>query len=799
MAGVKVSIGGDAQAAFAAFDGVAKKAESIADRIRNGFQQRIGQRLFDGLAVASAQIPSLLGKAITAASDMGEVTSKTGEVFQSSAAEMMAWAETSASAFGLSSSAALAAASDMGNLFRSMDMAPDKAAEMSRAMVELAADLASFNNTSIEDATEAIGAALRGEAEPIRRYGVLLNDATLKAEAMAKGLSDGKSTLDPATKALAAYNLILSKTATAQGDFTRTNTGLANSTRILQAQLGNAAVEFGTAFIPTLEKLAASLKQVDMQGAAQNVAAAASVIVNAIMTLAPAVKYVGGLYVGLKITSMIASIYAKAQAWKAETAAIAANTAALRGNAAAGAAAAASKSTVGGGAARGRAGGLGGMLASAGPLLAVTAAAALLEARLASLTKANEAMMTAFERGNAAVEKFNVGVIKGQVTSREEIKKATDAIYEEAQAIRDAAEAQLENTDDGETRAKLIRDTNVTIGILLRKAQALNGITNAQLEANAATKAAADAEQKQAAATAAASAKFKELRDAFRESQAKGDTPDLTGNAAQQLAALEQREKALRASLSQGRDMAPQELMEELEFGADSPQKTKDLETAIQLHELEKQRLKLTRELEESRSAATKIYTQEMNLLDAQLKGDEQRIASLKREAEIKEEIARLTDAGFDLDTARDYAGRLITAREAAEGVAKAREARGNAQDVIADAEAAVTGRTEERGIEKRAREISEQSGLGMEEATKMAENESSLEKLLALRQSAESGGQFQSTLGAVSDTQRIGAGGGAVASGIDIARQQADLQKQMVALLAEMKANMPDKPISDN
>ena len=43
------------------------------------------------------------------------------------------------------------------------------------------ADLASFHNTSPEEAIEAIGSAFRGEAEPMRKYGVLLDDASLSA------------------------------------------------------------------------------------------------------------------------------------------------------------------------------------------------------------------------------------------------------------------------------------------------------------------------------------------------------------------------------------------------------------------------------------------------------------------------------------------------------------------------------------------------------------------------------------------------------------------------------------------
>lgn len=137
---------------------------------------------------------------------------------------------------------------------------------MSKAIVELASDLASFNNTTIDDAIVAINAALRGESEPIRRYGVLLDDATLKAMAFSKGIYDGKGSLAPATRALSAYNVILNQTKTAQGDFARTSDGFANSQRILQAQIANATAGLGQGLLPTIQAITSALKDVDMQG-----------------------------------------------------------------------------------------------------------------------------------------------------------------------------------------------------------------------------------------------------------------------------------------------------------------------------------------------------------------------------------------------------------------------------------------------------------------------------------------------------------------------------------------------------
>ena len=128
--------------------------------------------------------------------------------------------------------------------------------------MKLASDLASFNNTSPEDAIQAIGAALRGEAEPIRRYGILLNDATLKNEALALGLiKTTKEALSPANKVLAAQSAIYKQTSDAQGDFARTSDGLANSQRILAANIEDVKITLGESLLPTILRVSDFVKR----------------------------------------------------------------------------------------------------------------------------------------------------------------------------------------------------------------------------------------------------------------------------------------------------------------------------------------------------------------------------------------------------------------------------------------------------------------------------------------------------------------------------------------------------------
>lgn len=193
--------------------------------------------------------------AIDAASDLAESQGKVNVVFGESAREVDEWSKTSATAFGLSRQAALEAAGTYGNLFQAFGIGREKATEMSTTLVGLAADLASFNNTSVDDAIQALRSGLSGETEPLKRFGIAISDARMRTELMAQGITNLGATLTPQQKSLAAYALIMKDSALAQGDFARTSDGLANQQRILEASLADASAEMGQKFLPIALKL----------------------------------------------------------------------------------------------------------------------------------------------------------------------------------------------------------------------------------------------------------------------------------------------------------------------------------------------------------------------------------------------------------------------------------------------------------------------------------------------------------------------------------------------------------------
>lgn len=203
----------------------------------------------------------VLGKRwVDTASDISESTSKLETVLGASSKQVEDFAMTSAKSIGQSRSATLEATSTFAAFFKNLGQSNDVSAKSSIAFTKLASDMASFNNTSPEEAIQALSAGLRGEAEPLRRYGVLLDDASLKAQAMKDGLiKTTKDALTPQNRALAAQSLIFAQTKTQQGDFARTSDGLANQQRTLAAQFSDVGAKIGEKLLPFATKAVTAL------------------------------------------------------------------------------------------------------------------------------------------------------------------------------------------------------------------------------------------------------------------------------------------------------------------------------------------------------------------------------------------------------------------------------------------------------------------------------------------------------------------------------------------------------------
>ena len=140
-------------------------------------------------------------------------------------------------------------------MFKSMGLTSDGAANMAKALTSLAYDMASFYNLKPEEAFLKLQSGITGEAEPLKRLGILINEATVKTYALKHGIGEQGKALTELEKVYARYFAILDQTKLAQGDLLRTGDSLTNVFRTIWNLIKQTGTEIGTAFLPAITEL----------------------------------------------------------------------------------------------------------------------------------------------------------------------------------------------------------------------------------------------------------------------------------------------------------------------------------------------------------------------------------------------------------------------------------------------------------------------------------------------------------------------------------------------------------------
>lgn len=210
----------------------------------------IGGLAAGGLIEGAAQIKDFLGEATEAASDLNETQNKANVIFGKQASLMDSWANGAAKNFGLSKAAALDYASQLGDMFTQLGNSGDQSAQLSQKVVQLAADLGSFNNLDTGDVLERIQAGFRGEYDSLQLLVPNINAARVQQEALADTGKKSASALTGQDKAAATLAIIMKDTSRAQGDFARTADQAANKSKSNAAQMEDLKAKIGQQLLP---------------------------------------------------------------------------------------------------------------------------------------------------------------------------------------------------------------------------------------------------------------------------------------------------------------------------------------------------------------------------------------------------------------------------------------------------------------------------------------------------------------------------------------------------------------------
>jgi len=161
----------------------------------------LGGNLTRNLTLPLAAGLAFAGKS---ASDLNEAANVTGLVFKEARGEIDKFVKSSASGLGQSERAAREATASFGGLLQNLGLTSQESVKWSMDLTRLASDMGSAFNKAPEEAVRAIGAALRGETEPIRAFNVVLSDAEIRSKAVSLGLASTAAEADKTDKAYAA-------------------------------------------------------------------------------------------------------------------------------------------------------------------------------------------------------------------------------------------------------------------------------------------------------------------------------------------------------------------------------------------------------------------------------------------------------------------------------------------------------------------------------------------------------------------------------------------------------------------
>lgn len=222
-------------------EGVKSGLNSIRNSFIGNFAAGIAQEMFAG-------VKSFIGSGVGLASEAEQAVGGVEAVFKDFAAEMNAEAAQAWDLFGLSTADYQNLATPLGAMLKNQGI--EDFAGQTQDLIGLGADLAAMFGGPTSDAVSAISSLMRGEADPIERYGVSIKEAAVNARLAEKGLSGLEGAALDQAKAMARLELLFEQTSDAQGAFSREAETDAGRGARAMARLENAQTKLGEKLMP---------------------------------------------------------------------------------------------------------------------------------------------------------------------------------------------------------------------------------------------------------------------------------------------------------------------------------------------------------------------------------------------------------------------------------------------------------------------------------------------------------------------------------------------------------------------
>lgn len=258
MAGkqVKVSVIADVTKFKRAFRQIARDSglRSLSKSVKN-----LARDLATAGVAMGAAATAIGGKMLAMGADLEQSAGAVQDVFKGSADQMQAFADTAYKSVGLSANAYNELATVLGSQLKNANVPMDQLAGKTNDLIGLGSDLAAMFGGTTSDAVGALSSALKGERDPIERYGVSLKQASIDAKAAEMGFQKVGGSFDQEAQAAATLALIMDQTSDAHGKFSREGDTMSHQVQVWSAMFQTFGEKVGSALLPPLTQMTGEL------------------------------------------------------------------------------------------------------------------------------------------------------------------------------------------------------------------------------------------------------------------------------------------------------------------------------------------------------------------------------------------------------------------------------------------------------------------------------------------------------------------------------------------------------------
>lgn len=252
-----------------AFGGAKDRIQSMADSAKSG-AAKFGDfaQKYKVHATAALGGIGLLGKgAADYASEAEQSYGAVESIFHEHANVINEASKKAASTIGISAHAFREQSAYMGAMLKNQGVPMEELAGKTQELMGLGADLAATYGGTTADAVEALGAMLRGETDPMEKYGVAIKDADIKARMAADGLDELEGEAAKQARTQTLLKLAFEQTADAQGQSQREFETSAARAQRSRAAMDDMRESVGSSLLPVMGALAGVMQSVSEQAA----------------------------------------------------------------------------------------------------------------------------------------------------------------------------------------------------------------------------------------------------------------------------------------------------------------------------------------------------------------------------------------------------------------------------------------------------------------------------------------------------------------------------------------------------